>query len=68
MGSQSFVTRCDHFNFSDDLFESHYYDVEDPQNERIITFLTCLALCHTVNVGPGDQAFNASSPDELALV
>lgn len=58
------------FNFSDDIFYDHLRDTSHPNHKNIISMMTHLALCHTVVVGTkkGKTFYNASSPDELALV
>lgn len=45
-------------------------DMQHPNNLNIKLFLTHLAVCHTVvaDVKEGKTLYNASSPDELALV
>lgn len=59
------------FNFEDDTFFRHMNDKSHPNHNMIRDFLTHLAVCHTVvaEVKPdGKTQYNASSPDELALV
>jgi phospholipid-transporting ATPase len=58
------------FNFEDDIFVSHMNDKTHPNYNRIHKFLTHLAVCHTVvaETKDGSVMYNASSPDELALV
>lgn len=58
------------FNFQDDVFEDHMKDKNHPNHKNIQNFLTHLAVCHTVvaEYRDGDVLYNASSPDELALV
>ena len=58
------------FNFEDSVFAEHMRDPRHENHERIHAFLTHLALCHTVVVESknGQVFYNASSPDELALV
>ena len=56
-------------NFSDERF---FKDFESGENNKSITnFLFALALCHTIIISEhqdGHISYNASSPDELALV
>jgi len=75
VASEHVLRRCQgrdvtNFNFEDDIFEEHLNDGDHDNHETIIRFLSLLALCHTVIVGVKKQkkVYNASSPDELALV
>ncbi len=45
-------------------------DKKHSNHENIIKYLTHLSICHTVvaDIKDGKIAYNASSPDELALV
>ena len=56
-------------NFCDEQF---FKDFQDPQYEQPITnFIFALALCHTIIISENQDgliSYNASSPDELALV
>lgn len=62
-------------NFEDDQF---FKDLENPSlNQPILKFIECLYLCHTIiceekatpiNSEESIKIYNASSPDELALV
>ena len=58
------------FNLQDEVFIQHLKDKSHPNNQNIIDFLTHLAICHTVvaEEKDGKVLYNASSPDELALV
>ena len=58
------------FNLADDLFEAHMNDEAHPNYRNIHLYLTHLAICHTVVIEEkkGKMFYNASSPDELALV
>ena len=58
------------FGFVDDIFVNHMNDKNHPNYQNIVLFLTHLALCHTVvsETKDGKILYNASSPDELALV
>lgn len=57
-------------NFDDEMFFQHLMDPHHHNNKVIKNFLDCLALCHTILIDEKDgvTSFNASSPDELALV
>jgi len=60
--------------FNDPTFKEHMNDKENENYDRIHKFLIHLALCHTVIIdkhevdGRTKISYNASSPDELALV
>ena len=58
------------FNFEDEVFVDHMTDKNHPNHKNIQNFLTHLAICHTVvaEAKDGKIVYNASSPDELALV
>jgi len=58
------------FNFEDESFVRHMNDKQHDNYENIRDYLTHLAVCHTVvaEVKEGKTLYNASSPDELALV
>ena len=55
-------------NFEDPIFWQHFNDERHPNYENIVDFLLHLALCHTIVIDERTGKFNASSPDELALV
>lgn len=61
-------------NFEDDTFFEHLNNPTHPQHEHIFKFVECLGICHTVISeekelkGQKCRVYNASSPDELALV
>jgi magnesium-transporting ATPase (P-type) len=57
-------------NFEDSYVENHLNDLTHPNNYYLKRFLENLAVCHTVVVEykNNKSSFNASSPDELALV
>ena len=62
-------------NFEDPKFDAHMRDENHENNENLCRFFEALGLCHTViaDVKKDKQdnpfiAYNASSPDELALV
>ena len=58
------------FNFSDDTFVDHLNNTHHENNQLIKDMLLHLGICHTVVVDykQNKQFYNASSPDELALV
>lgn len=58
-------------NFKDEIFEMHKKDKSHPNYNQIKKYLTHLSVCHTVIVShskDGVKKFNATSPDEQALV
>jgi magnesium-transporting ATPase (P-type) len=57
-------------NFHDDLFYEHWRDPHSANYEAIERVLLNLAICHTIIIENknGKLNYNASSPDELALV
>ena len=63
-------------NFEDSTFTEHMQDVNHENNSQLKSFLEALGLCHTVisdlktdkATGKQYKVYNASSPDELALV
>jgi len=57
-------------NFEDPRFFEQLKDNTHSNHKRIMNYLECLALCHTVVVEKkdGKEMYGASSPDELALV
>lgn len=57
-------------NFDDPTFYSHFRDKSSVNYGQIEKVLLYLAICHTIIVEKKDQKliYNASSPDELALV
>ena len=60
-------------NFECSLFEEHWtnsFEKEgQPSNPELSTFMTILAICHTIIPEKKNDilTYNASSPDELAL-
>jgi magnesium-transporting ATPase (P-type) len=61
--------------FEDPTFDEHYGNPRHENYKNICDLITCLGICHTVIAekkkekdGKEYVAFNASSPDELALV
>ena len=58
-------------DFKDDKFSQHYADSNHNNNKNIIDYLFALSLCHTIIIAEStekEMSYNASSPDELALV
>lgn len=57
-------------NFDDPLFYKHWRDQRSENYDCIEKVLLNLALCHTIIIENKDGKinYNASSPDELALV
>jgi len=57
-------------NFHDDLFYEHWRDPHSANYEAIERVMLNLAICHTIIIENknGKLNYNASSPDELALV
>ena len=61
--------------FEDPVFDKHYSDPHCENYSNVCDLIDCLGLCHTViaerkkdKEGKEYVAYNASSPDELALV
>jgi len=72
---QEYAAGVTNVNFDDDTFFEHMNDPSHENHENIKRYIECLGLCHTVitedKVSPAGENFvlyNASSPDELALV
>jgi phospholipid-transporting ATPase len=62
-------------NFDDPRFDDHINNESHSNRKRLLSFMEALGLCHTVipenkkdKDGTEYVAYNASSPDELALV
>jgi len=57
-------------NFEDDLIKLHLTQKTHPNNWYTLRMMEILSVCHTVVVEEknGKLTYNASSPDELALV
>ncbi len=61
-------------NFEDDNLWQHLDDQNHPNHTNLKRFIECLGICHTVIAedkqvkGQTTKIYNASSPDELALV
>lgn len=60
--------KIDNVNFEDQKFWDHYNDYTHENQKNIHKMLLHLSLCHTILVDDRTGKFNASSPDELALV
>lgn len=61
--------------FEDEIFEKHYNDPNHENYRNIVRLIEALGVCHTViaekkkdKEGKDFVLYNASSPDELALV
>src|ERR1035437_6288631 len=56
--------------FQDEHFDEHRNNPDHPNNANILKLIEILSICHTVIVEEKDGliSYNASSPDELALV
>jgi phospholipid-transporting ATPase len=57
-------------NFEDPKFYQHYKSRSHPNHVNIQKVIELLAVCHTIIIDNSDgvPTYNASSPDELALV
>ena len=62
-------------NFDDPAFDQHIQDASNPNHEPLKKFIQALGICHTVIAEEKEDkhgakyiAYNAASPDELALV
>jgi phospholipid-transporting ATPase len=58
-------------NFDDPKFYEHFRNEKSPNYQYIKKVLLSLAICHTIIIekkSTGGISYNASSPDELALV
>lgn len=56
-------------SFKDNLFWEHLNDTSHPNNKFIYEFIICLATCHSIFTESIENSqYQASSPDELALV
>ena len=62
--------RITNVDFEDDSAFEHLKDTSHENHEYLTTFMEILAVCHTIIVEEkkGETVYNASSPDELALV
>jgi len=60
--------RVENVNFEDDKFWEHSSNSDHSNFNNIEQVLIHLALCHTIVIDERTGKFNASSPDELALV
>jgi len=59
--------QIENVNFEDPLFDQHMKSKKDNYNnaKEVLLFL---ALCHSIIIDERNGKYNASSPDELALV
>lgn len=55
-------------NFDDPHFDQHFSDQNSVNYDNISQVVMHLALCHTIIMDERTGKYNASSPDELALV
>lgn len=60
--------KIENVNFEDPVFDEHYNDKGSVNYNAIEKILLHLALCHTIILDERTGKYNASSPDELALV
>jgi len=60
--------RIDNVNFEDPVFWEHYNNPAHENTQAFEAFMSHLALCHSILVDEKTGKYNASSPDELALV
>ena len=71
---QTYEPGLTNVNFEDETFWQHWTDENHSQHKHLYRFIECLAICHTViaekKIVKGQECliYNASSPDELALV
>jgi phospholipid-transporting ATPase len=68
--NESGETEISNVNFDDEHFYKHWRDRNSENYEYIEKVLLLLAICHTIIIENknGKVNYNASSPDELALV
>lgn len=59
--------QLDNVSFNDPSFDMVLNDPNDEDHKSLIRTLIFLSLCHTIIIDKKTSAFNASSPDELAL-
>lgn len=65
------VDEISNVNFDDPVFFQHFRDKDSENYHYIEKLLLNLAICHTIIIEHKEQGkiiYNASSPDELALV
>lgn len=60
--------KIENVNFEDPVFYEHFENKDSENYENIEKVLLHLALCHTIILDERTGKYNASSPDELALV
>ena len=60
--------KIENVNFEDPTFWDHYENYGHQNYKNIEMMLLHLALCHTIVIDERTGKYNASSPDELALV
>lgn len=61
-------SRIENVNFEDPTFWDHASDQTHSNYPNIEKVMLLLALCHTIILDEKTKRYNASSPDELALV
>lgn len=54
--------------FNDPMLDSDLANPNAKNHDALIDVLICLSLCHQIVVDDKKGAYNAASPDELALV
>jgi phospholipid-transporting ATPase len=60
--------QIDHVNFVDPKFYEHFENEKGENYKYVEEVLLHLALCHSIIIDERKGTYNASSPDELALV
>jgi phospholipid-transporting ATPase len=60
--------KVENVNFYDPTFYDHFENKGSPNYENLEAMMIHLALCHTIILDDRTGKYNASSPDELALV
>ena len=72
---QQYAPGVTNVNFDDPEFYKHYANPQHMNYQNILNFIEAIGICHTVIAetkknkdGKEVITFNASSPDELALV
>jgi len=71
---QEYAPGVTNVNFEDEKMWEHWNDTNHSQHHHLYKFIECLGICHTIlteekeTKGKKCLVYNASSPDELALV
>jgi magnesium-transporting ATPase (P-type) len=68
LAQSSDAKRIENVNFEDPTFYDHFNNKNSVNYKSIEAVLLHLALCHTIILDERTGKYNASSPDELALV